>query len=156
VARSAAGQHAGHHFRRQHALGNASLPGIFPGKQLSACRKAVALQQGIDPADPDLVIACREIIGRPDIFAGMPALVDAPGTESTQGERDAERPLLPVAMEAGLVRFGRDGAETHLTAEIVRSVHAASSGWRAIAVPIIASRLTSPASSSSPNPTVPS
>ena len=69
-------------------------------------------------------------------------------------ERHAERPPLPGGVETGLVLFGRDRPEPHLPAEILRPVHAGSP--RQLPVPIIASRLTSSASCSSLQPSVPS
>ena len=88
------------------------------------------------------------------VLARVPALVDVPETHRARTEREPERPLLPVGVEDRLVLFRRDRTEPHLPAEIVRAVHAAA-GSRARPVPIMESRVTSPASFSSLQPSVP-
>ena len=61
------------------------------------------------------------------------------------------------AWKTGSSASGSTGPEAVLPAHVVDAVHAAASaGVRASPVPIIASRVTSSASSSSPQPSVPS
>ena len=74
--------------------------------------------------------------------------------------RQRKDALLPVGVENGLVRFGEDRAETHHSSEVLPAVHAAFSaasdrGSMARPVPIIESRVTSAASRSSLQPSVP-
>ena len=88
------------------------------------------------------------------VFACVPALVDVPEAHCARTERQPKRALFPVGVEDRLVDFRRDRTEAHLAAEIVRTVHAAA-GSSASPVPIIESRVTSPASFSSLQPSVP-
>ena len=85
-------------------------------------------------------------------FARMPALVDVPVAHRAGRDREAERPLLPSGVENRLVLLGRDRAEAHLPAEILRPVHR---GGLASPVPIIESRVTSSASAASSRPSLP-
>jgi len=100
-------------------------------------------------------------VARDRLMAEMDALYPGYGFAAHKGygaKRHAECPPLPGRVEIGLVLFGRDRPETHLSAEILRPVHAGClvcCGSWASAVPIIASRLTSSASRSSLQPSVP-
>ena len=88
------------------------------------------------------------------VFPRVPALVDIPETHRAGTKRQPQRALFPIGVEDRLVLFRRNRAKPHLSAEIVRAVHAAS-GSSASPVPIIESRVTSPASFSSLQPSVP-
>ncbi len=88
------------------------------------------------------------------VFPGMTAFIDVPVPHRAGAERQAERALFPFGVENRLVLFRRDRTEPHLPAEILRPVHAVA-GSSASPVPIIESRVTSSASFSSLQPSVP-
>ena len=72
-------------------------------------------------------------------------------------ERERERAALPLGVEDGLVGLGLDRPEAVHAAHVVDAVHdATASGRAARPVPIIESRVTSAARSSSLQPSVPS
>jgi hypothetical protein len=56
-----------------------------PGVDFRGLDKAVTLQKNLERPRPNLVIACRQIIRRRDIFAGVAALIDIPATEGAAG-----------------------------------------------------------------------
>ena len=64
------------------------------------------------------------------------------------GEHEREHAALPAGVERRLVGLGHDRPEAVHAAHVVRAVHSTP-------VPIIASRVTSPASSSSLKPSLP-
>src|SRR5690606_37398272 len=137
------------HALRLAALGRGPAAGEFVRAQ-----EAVLDQNLVEGGEPDLVIGRGEILRRRQALAGMADLVDRPGAHGAGRDVDRQHALFPAAMEDGLVRLGHDRAETHLAAEIMGAVHAASS-TRGRPVPIMESRETMLASFSSLQPSVP-
>jgi len=86
----------------------------------------------------------------------MARRVDVPAADGPGRQLEGEHPALPLGLEDGPVGSGLDRAEAHHAAEIVRAVHGcASRGESGSPVPIMLSRVTSPArraSSQSPVP----
>ena len=108
--------------------------------------------------EPDRVIARCEILAGRQGFAGEAAGVEAPGARVPHGERQREDAAFPGRMEDRLVRLRPDGAEPMQAAEVMTAVQAETpwSRARGSPVPIMASRVTSAASSASSRPSVPS
>ena len=117
-------------------------------------------EQLFEPFDPDFIIARRQIVGWVQRFARVPGHVDIPFAQSAGRDRESERALFPIGVEDFPLRFASDGAETHHSAKILGAVHAAGPpandvGSVASPAPTIESRLTSAASRSSLQPSVP-
>ena len=74
------------------------------------------------------------------------SMFQAPG--GAERDRHREHAPLPLGVERRLVGLGHDRAEAVRAAHVVRAVHSTP-------VPIIASRVTMPASRSSSQPSVP-
>ena len=95
-----------------------------------------------------------------ECLVGVPRHVDIPFAERPGRGPQGEDAFFPLGVEDGLIRLHEDGAKTHHAAEIVATVHEAVSaasdrGSTASPVPIIESRVTSDASRSSLQPSVP-
>ncbi len=112
--------------------------------------------QRLEPCEPDLKIALAEIIRRRTIFAREARHVDVPAAGARHRHRQRKRSALPVAVKHRFVRLGHDGAKPLGPAHVMRTVHqAASPGCFGRPVPIMLSRVTSSASCSALQPSVP-
>src|SRR5579872_4780234 len=103
------------------------------------------------PLDPFLVIAHAQILGGLNELALVTGSVYIPFAPSPHGEREREGPRLPARMEHRLVFLIHDAAHAVHAAHIVDAVH----GSVTLATPTMASRVTSAASSSSRNDSLP-
>ena len=81
----------------------------------------------------------------------MAGLVEIPLPGEAHGEREREGAPFPRRMKDRLVRLRRDRAEAMHAAEVVRAVHGAA----ILATPIMASRVTRPASAAASQCSVP-
>ena len=104
---------------------------------------------------PDLVVAHRQIFGGRPILAGKARHVDVPCAGHAHGQRQCERPFLPFVVKYRFVRLEFDWTEAVLAAHVLRAVHFRSFGDFGNPVPIMESRVTSSASFSSLQPSVP-
>src|SRR5436190_9206396 len=125
------------------------------GSELVRREKFSLRHQFLKPCDPNLVVRFGEIIGRVEALARGPPLVDVPAAGSAHGKSEGERAPLPVRMEHGLVLFRKDRPEAHHAAHVLCPVHDTSRGNSGSPVPIMLSRVTSEASCSSLQPSVP-
>src|SRR5262249_11092035 len=108
-----------------------------------------------------LVVASGEIFGRSHPLDGVAKLIDVVLPAAEGCHHPAEDATFPFVVKHGLVRLRPDRSEAVHSAKIVNAVHGDASlccdqgGGPAIAVPIIASRVTQSASLSSLQPSVP-
>ena len=107
--------------------------------------------------EPDLVVAALGVVGQR--LARGAAHVDVPCAERAGGERQRQRARLPRGMEQLALRLGHDPAVAGLAAEVgvgdVAHDCAPRPGSSARPVPIIESRVTSAARSSSDRSSLP-
>src|SRR5206468_7320801 len=94
-----------------------------------------------------------QVFGRGHLLARVAAHVDRPLAPGAHGEVEREDAALPLFVEDRLVGLRVDRAEALHAAEVVGAVHRAGALGRP--TPIIESRVTSPARSSSLRPSVP-
>src|SRR5262245_12213864 len=104
---------------------------------------------------PFLVIGARQIDVRRQRFAREPAHVDVPGAGRAHGAVHRHDAGFPRGVKHRLGRFRLDLAEAVPAAHVADAVHHASPGVFGKPVPIIESRVTSVASLSSLQPSVP-
>src|SRR5262249_49786813 len=116
--------------------------------------QAIFEQQLLEPQRPLLVVSHGEIVVRRHLLDRGARPVDVPHLGVAHGAVERERPPFPLAVERRLVRFRLHRTETLRAAHVVDAVHAAS-GPLASPVPIMESRVTSVASFSSLQPSVP-
>src|SRR5262245_45331344 len=107
----------------------------------------------LEPEEPVLVVAGRQVLGGGHLLAGIAAHVDGPLAPRPHRHVQGEDPALPVVMKDGLVLFPIDRAEPVHAAEVVGAVH--RPGALGSPTPIMESRVTSPASSASLMASVP-
>ena len=134
------------------------MPGGDTARLHFALREQALLdEQGQEPFEPDFVVARSEIVRWRDAFPGVPGHVEVPASEKAASEGEGEDAPLPLDVEHRLVRLRPHRPEAVHAAEIVAPVHRfrPSAGARASPTPIIESRVTSAASSSSLMPSVP-
>ena len=83
--------------------------------------------------------------------------VDVPLAPGAHGQGEGERPSFPASVEDGLIPLGFDRPHAVHAAHVMHAVHAAPPDCESVTfvTPIIASRVTSAASSSSLNFSVP-
>ena len=114
-------------------------------------------QQLLEAVEPVLVVRRGQVFGAGHQLARIAAHVDVPLAQEAGGHGERERLALPVVVEHGLVRLGLDRAQAVHAAHVVDAVHrdAFRPGALILPTPIIASRVTSEASSSSLMPSVP-
>src|SRR5580704_19054574 len=101
------------------------------------------------PGQPFLVIGHPQIIGRPDTLDRMPARINVPFPESGCCAVERQNAALPRLVKDRLVGLRRDRPHLMHAAHIVDAVHREAPASVTLAVPIIASRVTRAASSSS-------
>src|SRR2546428_5405723 len=94
-----------------------------------------------------LVVRRLEILSGRHQLARVPSHVDVPLAEQSGRDVHREDAALPSVMEDRLVRLGIDPAETLPAAPVVPALH--DRGLSLLGVPLIASLLTSAASSAS-------
>ena len=113
------------------------------------------LQHGLQRGEPDLVIAHRQIFRRVRFSRAKRdmSMFHWPGMRHRQ--RQCEGASFPIGVEHRLVRLRHDRAEAVHAAHVLRAVHVISFGCFGSPVPIMLSRVTSSASFSSLQPSVP-
>src|SRR5215471_12683428 len=108
-----------------------------------------------------LVVAADEIVGRSHPLDGVAKLIDVVLPAAEGRHHHSEDTAFPIVVKHRLVRLRPDRPEAVHSAKIVNAVHGDAllccdqGGGPAIAVPIIASRVTQAASRSSLQPSVP-
>src|SRR5262249_2215966 len=119
-------------------------------------RDETALEhQRLQAREPDLVVGLAEVVfGRP-VLAGEARHVDIPAAGARHCDRERAGALFPFVMEHRLVRFRLDRTETGNAAHVMRAIHQEAPGCFGNPVPIMLSRVTSSASCSSLQPSVP-
>src|SRR5665811_2413959 len=113
------------------------------------------LEQRLQSGEPYLVVAHRQIFSRWAVLAYEARHVDIPAARGARGQREREGALLPVGVEHRLVLLRRDRPKAVQAAHVLRAVHFKSFGCFGNPVPIMESRVTSSASFSSLQPSVP-
>src|ERR1039458_2581744 len=108
------------------------------------------LEQRLQSGEPYLVVAHRQIFSRWAVLAYEARHVDIPAAWGAHGQRQREGALLPVGVEHRL-----DRPKAVQAAHVLRAVHFKSFGCFGNPVPIMESRVTSSASFSSLQPSVP-
>src|ERR1700683_980598 len=108
------------------------------------------------PYRPLLVVGRRQVEPRRQALNAVACLIDGPDAGVAHGAIEREGASLPLRVEDWLVRLGLDFAEAVHATYVVDAVHhAASLGSFGRPVPIMQSRVTSDASLSSLQPSVP-
>src|SRR5271166_3310234 len=129
------------------------------GGELVLADEAVLHDEVLEAQYPFPVVAAAEIDVGGKLLAGKPADVDVPQAERTHGAVHRERAAFPRRVEHRLVRFRLNRAEALHAAHVVDAVHvpalASSAGVSASPVPIMELRVTSAASFSSLQLSVP-
>src|SRR5665213_1879795 len=109
-----------------------------------------------EPEEPFLVVRDGKIFYRRHCLERGTRHIDRPQPGKSHGALHRQDAALPWRVEHRLVGFGLDRAEAVHPAHVVNRIHgAASSGRLASPVPIMLSRVTSVASRSSLQPSVP-
>src|SRR5262245_58108008 len=127
------------------------------GGDLVLCHQAALLQHGLEPGKPDLVIRHRQVFTRWAVLARETGHIDIPAAGHTHRHREREGALFPFAVKDRFVRLRLDRTMTVRSAKVLTAVHFAMSfGDFGKPVPIMESRVTSSASFSSLQPSVPS
>ena len=103
---------------------------------------------------PVFVITARQVVPRIHAFAGKARLVQVPLTQQTAGQGQAEHFLFPRVGE-GLRLIAIHRTESLHTSQVMGAVHGAGATGSARPVPIIESRVTRSASSSSLSDSLP-
>ena len=147
-------------FCAQHAWYGCTWLTHLPVGELRRRNEAALEHQLDEPLQPDLIIAAGEIPRRRQAFAGSTRLVQVPLASGTHRQGQAKDAPLPIVVKPWLVRFGQNRAEVLHATHVVHAVHQRSEGSCAgcfgMPVPIMESRVTSVASCSSLQPSVPS
>src|SRR5262249_7831355 len=109
----------------------------------------------LEPCDPNLVVGFGKILCGMQAFARRARLVDVPGTDRAHCQRERKGASLPEGMEHRFARLGTYRPKAHHSAHVLRAVQECPSGALGNPVPIMLSRVTRLASSSSLHPSVP-
>src|SRR5579872_4394403 len=131
-------------------------PQRMAGRNLISVCQTLLDQKILQPQLPFPVVRAPEIYRRRQALDAGPRLVDRPDAGITQRAVDRVGASLPGSVKHRLVRLRLDFAEAVHAAHVVNAVHqAASFGFFASPVPIMLSRVTSAASFSSLQLSVP-
>src|SRR6185437_1935413 len=117
--------------------------------------KALGDQHVLEPEQPLLVVGARQIDMRGQGLAVEARSIDVEGAGRAHGPHHRQHAAFPPRMEHRLVRLDLDLAETIHAAHVVHAVHDGTPGVFGKPVPIMLSRVTSSASFSSLQPSVP-
>ena len=116
----------------------------------------------LERPEPPLVVARPEVVGRRHPLPPGARYIEVPPPPGAHGQGEGEGPPLPLGVEHRLILLPDDWSEAGPPAHVVDAVHRAASARAAgrsgawtLAVPIMASRVTRAASSSSSIPSVP-
>src|SRR5205807_8873155 len=110
----------------------------------------------LQAAQPLLVVSRGEVFGRRDPLARVAPHVDVPLAMVAAGEIESVHARLPLGVDHRLVLLDFDRTHAVHAAHVLDAVHGLlRSGALTCATPIIASRVTIAASSSSLQPSVP-